>query len=69
MASVAFQLGFLPAEMMPAKIQTRILYINGRRIQGTFNRARKCDDRCLFAKSDKCNCACGGENHGARAWG
>lgn len=22
-----------------------------------------CDDRCMFAKGDECDCACGGENH------
>jgi orotidine-5'-phosphate decarboxylase len=24
----------------------------------------KCDDRCLHAKGHKCECACGGKNHG-----
>lgn len=22
-----------------------------------------CDDRCMFAKGDECDCFCGGENH------
>ena len=66
MASLGFQLALLPADLMPdSSRNTRIVYVNGRRIQGTFNRSRQCDDRCLNAKSDKCNCSCGGANHGS----
>jgi hypothetical protein len=66
MSTLGFQLALLPAAEMPQK-GSSIFYRGGRRIIGTLNRSRKCDDRCLTAKSDKCNCSCGGANHGARA--
>jgi len=64
MALNAVQLGLLPAEVM-AQQKVKILYVNGRRVLGTVNKSRKCNDRCLMAISDECSCECGGANHGA----
>lgn len=36
---------------------------NGKRIEG-FTTDHKCDDRCTEAKGFRCECACGGKNHG-----
>jgi hypothetical protein len=36
---------------------------NGKRVQG-FVTDHKCDDRCTEAKGIRCECACGGKNHG-----
>lgn len=34
-------------------------------VHGVFKAARKCDAKCLDAKGHKCECSCGGKNHGA----
>jgi hypothetical protein len=36
----------------------------GQPIRGTHNAARRCDDRCMYAKGPDCVCSCGGANHG-----
>jgi len=36
---------------------------NGKRIEG-FITDHPCDDRCTEAKGHKCQCSCGGKNHG-----
>lgn len=46
------------------------LFCCGRRVVrvsvlGTFKPAHKCDARCLSSIGGKCECACGGRNHGA----
>lgn len=33
-------------------------------IMGRYSNKRDCDPRCTGAISDKCECPCGGENHG-----
>jgi hypothetical protein len=33
-------------------------------VKGTFRPAHKCDARCLTSTGGKCECACGGKNHG-----
>lgn len=37
----------------------------GRLIEGTHNDAIACDGRCTAAKGHRCECSCGGANHGA----
>lgn len=37
-------------------------------LQAWTNPATKCDLRCEHARGFKCDCSCGGENHGA-GWG
>jgi len=32
----------------------------------TLGEQTPCDDRCTFATGPKCNCKCGGENHGSK---
>ena len=34
-------------------------------VKGKFNLAHKCDARCMASKGHVCDCACGGQNHGA----
>lgn len=34
-------------------------------VKGRFNMAHKCDARCMASKGHVCDCACGGQNHGA----
>ena len=38
---------------------------NGKRVEG-FTTDHKCDARCTEAKGFRCECSCGGENHGRR---
>ncbi len=33
-------------------------------VRGTFRPAHKCDARCLAGTGNRCECACGGKNHG-----
>ena len=33
-------------------------------VKGTFRPAHECDARCLSSVGGKCECACGGKNHG-----
>lgn len=33
-------------------------------VRGTFRPEHKCDARCLSSVGGKCECACGGKNHG-----
>jgi len=45
------------------------LFCCGRRVtrvsvRGVFRPAHKCDARCLSSAGGKCECACGGRNHG-----
>lgn len=42
-------------------------HIIWKRIEGYFS-DHKCDVRCTHAKGHKCECSCGGKNHGS-AWG
>lgn len=35
------------------------------KVQGRFSPARQCDDRCTSATGYKCECQCGGRNHGS----
>jgi DNA helicase-2/ATP-dependent DNA helicase PcrA len=35
-------------------------------MRGSFNPNKKCDARCMNAKGDQCDCACGGVNHGGK---
>lgn len=39
--------------------------IEGDPIEGTYVEEVPCDERCVFATGKKCECACGGVNHGA----
>lgn len=34
-------------------------------VQGTVSESTRCDSRCEFATGVKCDCQCGGANHGA----
>lgn len=36
----------------------------GQTIRATLSAARRCDDRCMYAKGPDCVCSCGGANHG-----
>lgn len=36
-----------------------------RQVKGTRNDAIACDARCLSSKGHRCECSCGGKNHGA----
>lgn len=36
-----------------------------KRVQGTVNTSVRCDSRCMYAIGPKCDCQCGGANHGA----
>ena len=36
----------------------------GKEIKGKFNPDHKCDPRCTSATGNKCECQCGGKNHG-----
>jgi hypothetical protein len=36
---------------------------NGKRVEG-FTTGHKCDARCTEAKGFRCECSCGGKNHG-----
>lgn len=37
---------------------------HGHVINATHSAARRCDDRCMYAKGPDCVCSCGGKNHG-----
>jgi hypothetical protein len=55
--------GFYPAHLelwCPSHRRTiRWEPVNGRYVEG-----HKCDERCMSARGHKCECACGGANHG-----
>jgi len=36
-------------------------------VNGSMNETVKCDTRCTDAKGHKCECECGGDNHGIAA--
>jgi hypothetical protein len=36
-----------------------------KRVQGTVSVSTRCDSRCEYAIGHKCDCQCGGANHGA----
>lgn len=38
-----------------------------RQVEGHYNAAIKCDGRCMGATGHKCDCSCGGKNHGIGA--
>lgn len=46
---------------MPCPCGTTVVY---RLIAGKHNPAKPCDQRCWKATSSKCECSCGGANHG-----
>jgi hypothetical protein len=48
----------------PAPPQVRVYIVRGRTIKGILRPESPCDDRCVYAKGNLCECSCGGKNHG-----
>jgi hypothetical protein len=48
----------------PAPPQVRVYVVRGRVIKGILRPESPCDDRCVYAKGNLCECSCGGKNHG-----
>jgi hypothetical protein len=48
----------------PAPPQVRVFIVRGRTIRGILRPESPCDDRCVYAKGNLCECSCGGKNHG-----
>lgn len=42
------------------------LVLRWSRVQGVFNDAKVCTEKCMGATGPSCECECGGENHGGR---
>lgn len=58
------------APPLPGGTEPRRVY--GQRLEGHFSETVPCDARCTMAKGHKCECSCGGANHGThgviRTW-
>jgi hypothetical protein len=58
-------LGNVRARLAPAWRSTGRIAGNGRIIVHNANGSNhRCDSRCTHATGDKCECSCGGRNHG-----
>ena len=51
-----------PPELYCAEHRARMYYIA---VKGTFKADVKCNAKCVGSKGHVCECACGGQNHGA----
>jgi len=52
-------------DLFPDDHEVRYHPRTGRPITARYSANRRCDDRCVYARGDDCECQCGGRNHGA----